>query len=172
MGGFSPDADALDVGPPDPIICAFPNGQYDELAKKFSSGSGLTGYQFGHPSKRDAKFRVMVAPNVFSALYYAFNWLVANKETATIVPECLQSGVYVVSVSTARPESKPDAVFAVGSGEGKEPIKFYPCKQHNTPLEEALFTIMNMMSFRLSHGMWSYLEEENRCQGPLWNGEA
>ena len=142
----------------DPIKAAIPN--YEQLEKIFDRrGTEVRRYKVRHPTDASGAFYVLVLDNIFSARAYGWIWWLLTKGTAFIVPDGMTKGNSMLSVSTKPPDWHPDAVFAIGSGNGGSGVKFYQCKKSNTKLEEALYRVLNLVLASLSEGIAEYLAQ-------------
>ena len=146
----------------DPLKAAVP--QYEELVKLFDGRSKLKRYKVAHPTDPDGAFYVMVLANLLSGRSYAWCYFLLNQRTAYIVPDGMSRGNHMLSVSTMRPDWHPDAVFAIGSGNGSSVVKFYPCKRSNTKLEVAIYRILNLVLAAVSEGIVEYLAEHGGAE--------
>ena len=146
----------------DPLKAAVP--QYEELVKLFDGRSKLKRYKVAHPTDPDGAFYVMVLANLLSGRAYAWCYFLLNQRTAYIVPDGMTKGNSMLSVSTMRPDWHPDAVFAIGSGNGSTGVKFYPCKRSNTKLEVATYRIVNLVLAAVSEGIVEYLAEHGGAE--------
>ena len=93
----------------------------------------------------------MSVDSVFLPDGYLAAYSLLNHYTPVLLPEGGGKGVVALTVSTRRPDWNPDAVFAIGKGAGN--IYLYPCKKEYTPLENAVFAIMNAASHAITEGM-------------------